>query len=213
MRYMLDKVFEALKRIETVFPLNKEGKPNVYKEYSNSVEPFYNDFDLVFNALLELQAIKEAKPSEEMGRLTTKDDDGVYRINATTTLDDLIDTLAVYENLGSANFIKATLLKAEKLEKELDDKLIFNGNHLMSGFDYKGKQIIAMPLDEYNKLMKLEKAWEVVKEKNVDVALIRLCKDSGEYNGEITLQDEWWHRKLLTQEEFELIKEMLKNEN
>ena len=59
------------------------------------------------------------------------------------------------------------------------------------------------------KAEKLEKAWKVDKEKSVDVALIRLCKDSGEYNGEITLQDEWWHRKLLTEEEFELIKEMI----
>lgn len=55
--------FEALKRIETTFSLNKEGKASVYREYTNSIYPYYEDFNLVLNALNELKAIKEAKPS------------------------------------------------------------------------------------------------------------------------------------------------------
>ena len=62
----MDKVFEALKRIETTFSMNKEGKASVYREYTNSIYPYYQDFDLVLNALNELKQIKEAKPSEAM---------------------------------------------------------------------------------------------------------------------------------------------------
>ena len=40
--------------------------------------------------------------------------------------------------------------------KELDKHLDFSNGALMSGFDYKGQQIVAMPLEEYNKLMKKE---------------------------------------------------------
>lgn len=62
----MDKVFEALKRIETTFSMNKEGKASVYREYTNSIYPYYQDFDLVLNALNELKQIKESKPSEAL---------------------------------------------------------------------------------------------------------------------------------------------------
>lgn len=65
----MSKELEALKRIETTFELNKEGKESVYKEYTNSIYPYYEDFDLVLNALNELKQIKEAKPSEALENL------------------------------------------------------------------------------------------------------------------------------------------------
>lgn len=63
------KEFEALKRIETTFNLNKQNRPSVYNDYTNSVEPYYRDYDLVEKALLELKQIKETKPSEALERI------------------------------------------------------------------------------------------------------------------------------------------------
>ena len=48
--------------------------------------------------------------------------------------------------------IEKELKDAEELDKHLD----FSDGALMSGFDYKGQQIVAMPLEEYDKLMKKE---------------------------------------------------------
>ena len=42
------------------------------------------------------------------------------------------------------------------MNKELDKYLDFSDGALMSGFDYKGQQIVAMPLEEYDKLVKVE---------------------------------------------------------
>lgn len=53
--------------------------------------------------------------------------------------------------------------------QELDKHLDFSDGSLMSGFDYKGQQIVAMPLEEYDKLMQKDKALEVVKKKIVNV--------------------------------------------
>lgn len=52
---------EALKRIETTFSLNREGKASVYKEYANSIYPYYEDFDLVMRDLEVLEIIKANK--------------------------------------------------------------------------------------------------------------------------------------------------------
>ena len=49
---------EALKRIETAFPFNREGKTSVYKEYTNSIYPYYEDFDLVMSDLEVLEKLK-----------------------------------------------------------------------------------------------------------------------------------------------------------
>lgn len=52
------KEFEALKRIETTFNLNKQNRPSVYNDYTNSVEPYYRDYDLVEKAVKALEIIK-----------------------------------------------------------------------------------------------------------------------------------------------------------
>ena len=60
-----------------------------------------------------------------------------------------------------------------------------------------------------NKLLKaekLEKAWEVVKEKNVEISWLKVSDDLNEYN-----VDSGNLCKPLTQEEFKLIKEMIEN--
>lgn len=50
---------EALKRIETTFSLNREGKDSVYRAYTNSIYPYYEDFDLVMRDLEALEIIKK----------------------------------------------------------------------------------------------------------------------------------------------------------
>ena len=53
----MSKEIEALKRIETTFSMNRQGKESVYREYTNSMYPYYEDFDLVMNALKRLEEI------------------------------------------------------------------------------------------------------------------------------------------------------------
>ena len=101
---------EALKRIETTFSLNKEGKESVYREYTNSIYPYYEDFDLVLNALNELKAIKESNPSEVLEE----------------TLRDIIMDLEYDDNpfLRDRYYglldVKQALLKAQEQEKVLE---------------------------------------------------------------------------------------------
>lgn len=49
----------ALKRMETAFSFNREGKENVYKAYTNSIYPYYEDFDLVMRDLEVLEILKK----------------------------------------------------------------------------------------------------------------------------------------------------------
>ena len=60
------KSIEALKRIETVFSFNREGKANVYKSVNSSFEPYYEDFDCVMEDLLLLQKLREEAKENEI---------------------------------------------------------------------------------------------------------------------------------------------------
>ena len=67
-----------------------------------------------------------------------------------------------------------------------------------------------------NKLLKAqeqEKVLSIIKEKNVDISLLKECKNESEYNIEVQCHNEnlmkpleWWIRGKLTQEEFDLLK-------
>lgn len=99
--------------------------------------------------------------------------------------------------------IKQALLKQQEQEKFFDDRLVFKNGCIMSGFDYKGKQIVAMPLEEYDEFMKQEKALKIIFEKNVNTLLLELAENVDEYNERIVPNGK------LTEEEFNLLKEML----
>jgi hypothetical protein len=66
----MSKEIESLKRIETTFSMNKQGKESVYREYTNSIYPYYEDFDLVLKGLQRLEAIDNANPSEALEKLS-----------------------------------------------------------------------------------------------------------------------------------------------
>lgn len=54
---------EALERIETMFPFNKEYKSNYYSQFSSSVEPFYKDFNLIKQDLDRLEKLEKKNAS------------------------------------------------------------------------------------------------------------------------------------------------------
>ena len=55
----MSKSIEALNRIETIMPFNRENKPNYYRQFIQSETPFYEDFDLVKKDLEILEIIKK----------------------------------------------------------------------------------------------------------------------------------------------------------
>lgn len=50
---------EALERIETMFPFNKEYKSNYYAQFSSSIEPFYKDFNIIKQDLDRLEKLEK----------------------------------------------------------------------------------------------------------------------------------------------------------
>ncbi len=111
--------------------------------------------------------------------------------------------------LFCCNTIKQALIKAQEQEKKFDDFLIFENGHKMSGFDYKGKQIVAIPLEEYDDFMKQNDVLEIIFEKNVDLHYLKDCKTVEEYN---KYCDEITEEKELTQKEFDALKRWVENE-
>lgn len=55
----MSKSIEALNRIETIAPFNRENKPNYYSQFMQSETPFYEDFDLVKKDLEVLEILKK----------------------------------------------------------------------------------------------------------------------------------------------------------
>lgn len=115
------------------------------------------------------------------------------------------------------NTIKNYILETQEQEKFLADKLVFKNGCLMSGFDYKGKQIVAMPLEEFDEFMKQEEALEITNEKCVGNDNLLLVKESLNYKHylekaklgidsvvNINLKE----KDLLTEEEFNVLKGM-----
>lgn len=61
----MSKSIEALNRIETIIPFNRENKPNYYSQFMQSETPFYEDIDLVkrdLEVLAELEILKKYYP-------------------------------------------------------------------------------------------------------------------------------------------------------
>ena len=97
--------------------------------------------------------------------------------------------------------------KAQEQEKFFDDMLIFKNGCMTSCFEYKGKQIVAMPLEEYDDFMKQEKALEIIEEKNVNVKLLKLSTNLLDYYTRVKIKT--GENTELTEEEYDLLKEVL----
>ena len=116
----MSKELEALERIETTFSLNKQGKESAYRGYTNSVYPYYEDFDLVLNALKRLEAIDNANPSEALEILYNNaklDRDRIEKGGIVTYAEEIEHNERIkpyYETL------KQALIKAQEQEKVLE---------------------------------------------------------------------------------------------
>ena len=240
----MTKELEALEKIGNLHSITKGCAISYTDEYK-----------VIKQALLELQAIKEAKPSEAMGELET--------------LKEMLNEFVKHNLIDKAfKTIKQCILKAQKDEKlKVDICEMFGLDNL---FPYNDTDAILKELEEYmdrhnelwvdfmktskelqaiknaeqsealislrgfkdgliidnaicitksyfydkfptieNALLKadkLEKAWEIVKGKNVDIEKLK-------YQLRIKDDDVYLHYKYdlrMTREEFDLLKEMLK---
>jgi len=95
------------------------------------------------------------------------------------------------------------------MEKTFDEMLVYGA--MMAGFDYKEKQLVAMPLEEYDKLMKQEKVLEIIKEKNVNIGWFKavLTTKGDSYDCYLYWVKLTVGQTPLTEEEFELLKRWL----
>ena len=146
--------FEALKR------LRQETCPATYMPDFNKEECL----EVIEKALLELKAIKEAKPSE---------------------------ALECLEKLGTIPMIVN--------EKTYDFKPIKKA--IPNTYNTIKQYIL--------KTDNLEKAWEIVKEKNVTMFELKCCSSAKSYNECISFKIGFVKNYELTQQEFDLLKEML----
>lgn len=55
----MNESIEALNRIETVVPFNRENKPNYYSQFMQSETPFYEDIDFVKKDLERLEKLEK----------------------------------------------------------------------------------------------------------------------------------------------------------
>ena len=179
------------------------------KEYLESLEKIKQEFncdpeyyglggafEILESALHRLESIDNANPSEALELLGFMGNFIIPTALGNKHLKDFCDK--------EFAIIKQALLKAQEQEKFFDDKLVFKNGCIMSGFDYKGKQIVAMPLKEYAEFMKQKKVLDIIKEKDVDIYILNHCKTVDEYNSKIV--HIIGEIRELTQDEFDLLK-------
>lgn len=122
----MSKEVEALKRIETTFSMNKEGKVSAYRAYTNSIYPYYEDFDLVLNALNRLETIDNAEPSKALEILNLMGGFILPTADGNKCLKDFCDK--------EFDIIKQALLKTQAEHKALEiikEKCVGNDNLLL----------------------------------------------------------------------------------
>ena len=194
----MEKVFEALETLKnralsdldsipkTAIPMCEKSNEEVMKTYK-----------IINQALTELKAIKEAKPNEALKCL--------YKVASKVELADCDD---YWEVRNAYAKVEQYLQKAQEQEKEFDDNFNFKEiGHTMVGFDYKGTQVIAMPLEEYDDFMEQEKALDTIREKLVWVENGKLM--CGRYADiEIELEEDDFENK----EEFDTLKRLMSDD-
>lgn len=201
----MNEVFEALKRIETTFSLNKEGKESVYREYTNSIYPYYEDFDLVLNALNELKQIKESNPSEVLEE-TLRDiimdleyDDNPFLRDRYYGLLDVKQALIKAKEQEEENaraFGKDIISLNKTLKQTIDEPILYFSR-------YGNKYVVPQELFE-----KQCNVLSIINNKEVNMirfkAVVMINGNADDYN-----KDEEYKERHLTDKEFELIKEWL----
>lgn len=117
----MNEVIEALKRIETTFSMNKEGKPSAYRGCTNSIYPYYEDFDLVLNAVERLEAIDNANPNEALKYIQQFTNEMTYWMeNPKNCMKNYGMQIFGKYKYTFETTIKQALLKAQEQDKEID---------------------------------------------------------------------------------------------
>ena len=156
-----------------------------------------HDYKLLQQALKRLEAIDNANPSEALECLKQ--------------IEDIIETkigLGVV-NAYIINIIKQALEKAQEQEKFFDDRLSFKDGSLTCGFDYKGKDIVAMPLNEYDKFMQQEEVLQIIRRKGLPIVernMLMLCENYEQYCDKYDNYNMINASMRKTEEEFNLLK-------
>ena len=159
-------------------------------------------YDIIKQALQRLESIENANPSEALETLK----DMLIGNGINDSINDYVDNLILP--------IKQALLEFRRL----DLSLRLPDEQSSSHFTYKNKNLVCMQLAKYSELMNAfleyekaqeqEKVLEIIKKKDVDTYILRNCKTVEEYNSKIVhIVGE---TRELTQEEFDLLKEVLK---
>ena len=153
--------------------------------------------------LQDLERLEELKKAQELDICNLKfiDNENKYQVAIRVLKEAFIV-------LGKSDIANTCWFKyLEELEKE---------NQELKDTNMKYAKLID---DFQTKNMRLEKALEIIKENNVDIALLKECKNKIEYNIEVQSHNEnlmkpleWWIRGKLTQQEYELLKEAFCNE-
>ena len=182
----MGKELEALYRLATKNNGNRRSDEEVDKDYK-----------VIENALKDYESIENSNPSEALTEIFNI----IYNLDCGTTFEQDKKLNECRET------IKQALIKAQELKKTFDDMLVYGA--VMSGFDYKGKQFVAMPLEEYDGFMKQEKALEIIKKKKVDMwHLADLLEQTYEMYVAFCKSEKYEEDYILTEEEFSLLKEV-----
>ena len=173
----------------------------IYTQLSPELsQEFHNMLTDMAKEISRLYEIENAKPSEALESLES----------IKSILYWYYDCNSINENCRKQkefNTIKQTLIRLN----DLDEKLTFKGGCFMSGFDNKdGKQVVAMPLSEYSRLMEQEQVLSIIKEKKVDIESFytTFIEDDYDYNF-YEKRYGTYGKYELTEEEFELLKRWL----
>lgn len=169
----MNKVLEALERLAMPDELH-------IKECRKLGIGLTEDYDVVEQAVLELQAITEANPSEALECVDNLENslslaNELLRVTDTSAMDKYIATIKQY------------ILKSQEQEKE---------NELLKGQMKYLTEVVT----------KFQKILKIIKGKNVDLGMVDFFNNVEDYNEWLTLQPNE-SRKPLSEYEFELIKQ------
>jgi len=215
----MDKLFDALSRTKSEII---DGFPTGNLWVGMTPE----ELDAIKQALIELQAIKEAKPSEALkyvnGKIADLEDD----LQHYTMVDkDKCREFFIKEDLKQFTNIKQALLKAQEQEKENQEY-----KSLIEEYGLKPHQVreafLMFKMFEHEPYYNYKNAWKIVKEKclyNDNLNYVAVCINYDMYKKQMSkkydtkvVKTDWNDKvlldclKLLTEEEFKLVKEMIK---
>lgn len=193
----MEKEFEAFKNI-TEFIEHSDDYINCFNALKTE---YHKDKRKVEQALIELQAIKEAKPSEAVKQLDLIVEMFNKYANKPNDIGEFFKFTKAHEK------VKQALLKAEQDNTTLKLSVNF--------VNEVGEKLHLTDLDEMlERIEKLEKAWEVVKAKRVDIFALSIYieRETWSRTSEtaLTMYNEGMlEERQLTEQEFDLLKEML----